>query len=753
MLEQPAAPTFPETQELRLALVCYGGVSLAIWMHGVTKELHKLVLASEAYTANPDANPYPDGSTERVYWDLLDAREHNQQLRTRVVVDIVAGTSAGGINGIVLAKALARGLEQEPVTRVWLEEGDLSRLMRSGWMRKAPGVGGKAAAWLLASLRGLKPPLRGDLLLELVHEALQEMDRGGAGAPVSPDNPVELHVTMTDFRGYDHAVPADAPPSITDRRHRHVLSFRAAQGELEPDRNYRLAFAARATSSFPGAFAPVEIADLSRVLKRSAREIGDFKDQQWRIYELSGAAAGATQLVDGGVLDNAPFKLAIRAIQEKPAATEVHRRLVFIQPDPPLPLGGADPADDAGFAETVWGSMSKLPRHEPMLDDLLELRDFNDRVDRVASIVEAASAAAAPPPDSGSAHDSAREDAGFAYTSYVALKLHGVVERFAGIAARLCRFPRESAHAAFVRAVMLGWAREGKLLGTAGAVTPAQIAFLGLFDLDYGERRLRFVIREVSRHYRRGDVPREELNELKGALYEHIRELTLAVEALRDDPDVQPLVDSIFDKDVVQEHITGFPTPAEGLEAFLKDAHPQLEKLRQAVAAKLEASLATFGERVAATVARVDDWEATDAADDVRRAYEQFPYWDVLLYPIRKASETAELDRVKVMRLSPYETGMLRQPKTGKQGPAKLEGVKAGHFGAFFSREARENDYLWGRLDAAEWIIRSLLDGAEHRALSAFEAILADEASRLGEVAELRADLARQVRSASGSPG
>jgi hypothetical protein len=89
MLEQPAAPTFPETQELRLALVCYGGVSLAIWMHGVTKELHKLVLASEAYTVNPDSNPFPEGCTERVYWDLLDARERNQHLRTRVVIDIV----------------------------------------------------------------------------------------------------------------------------------------------------------------------------------------------------------------------------------------------------------------------------------------------------------------------------------------------------------------------------------------------------------------------------------------------------------------------------------------------------------------------------------------------------------------------------------------------------------------------------------------------------------------------------------------
>ena len=35
-------------KELRLAIVCYGGVSLAVYMHGVTKELWKLLRASEA---------------------------------------------------------------------------------------------------------------------------------------------------------------------------------------------------------------------------------------------------------------------------------------------------------------------------------------------------------------------------------------------------------------------------------------------------------------------------------------------------------------------------------------------------------------------------------------------------------------------------------------------------------------------------------------------------------------------------------
>jgi hypothetical protein len=37
-----------------------------------------------------------------------------------------------------------------------------------------------------------------------------------------------------------------------------------------------------------------------------------------------------------------------------------------------------------------------------------------------------------------------------------------------------------------------------------------------------------------------------------------------------------------------------------------------------------------------------------------------------------------------------------------------LKGVTLGHFGAFFSRTGRENDYLWGRLDTTERLITLL---------------------------------------------
>ena len=62
----PAAPPRDAIRELRLALVCYGGVSLAIYMHGVTRELHKLIRASAAYDRDPTKHAFAPESSEAV---------------------------------------------------------------------------------------------------------------------------------------------------------------------------------------------------------------------------------------------------------------------------------------------------------------------------------------------------------------------------------------------------------------------------------------------------------------------------------------------------------------------------------------------------------------------------------------------------------------------------------------------------------------------------------------------------------------
>ena len=79
-------------KELRMALVCYGGISLAVYMHGITKEIWRLARASRAYHAGQTPHVR---STEHIYCGLLREIEDEADIRLRVLPDIIAGASAG----------------------------------------------------------------------------------------------------------------------------------------------------------------------------------------------------------------------------------------------------------------------------------------------------------------------------------------------------------------------------------------------------------------------------------------------------------------------------------------------------------------------------------------------------------------------------------------------------------------------------------------------------------------------------------
>src|SRR3546814_3048596 len=113
------------TKEVRLALICYGGVSLAVYMHGIVKEIWKLLQASQAAHASEAVVELTD--TAAVYAALLEEVAPN--LRLRVPSDIIAGASAGGINGIILAHALTTGADVETLRDLWLNNADIETLL------------------------------------------------------------------------------------------------------------------------------------------------------------------------------------------------------------------------------------------------------------------------------------------------------------------------------------------------------------------------------------------------------------------------------------------------------------------------------------------------------------------------------------------------------------------------------------------------------------------------------------------------
>ena len=76
------------------------------------------------------------------------------------------------------------------------------------------------------------------------------------------------------------------------------------------------------------------------------------------------------------------------------------------------------------------------------------------------------------------------------------------------------------------------------------------------------------------------------------------------------------------------------------------------------------------------------------------------------------------------------------------------------HFWAFFDRHARENDYLWGRLDGAAHLIGILLgkNHPDYRAtcLRAFAAILDEDESRAAARVRARAGDSRRALGLTG---
>jgi patatin-related protein len=144
--EPSAVVTYDATQEVRIAGVMYGGLSLAIYMNGIAQEMLRLVRAT-APDPNSPAKARFGGkqleSTEVIYRKLAQILYHGRSpgeltnthpepddpIRTRIVIDILSGTSAGGINAVYLAKALVNCQSLGKLHDLWLSEADMDTLL------------------------------------------------------------------------------------------------------------------------------------------------------------------------------------------------------------------------------------------------------------------------------------------------------------------------------------------------------------------------------------------------------------------------------------------------------------------------------------------------------------------------------------------------------------------------------------------------------------------------------------------------
>jgi patatin-related protein len=810
-------------KELRLALVCFGGVSLAVYMHGISKEILKLVRASRALHRVADRSQRaaarfedsvpagdPEYDTETVYFDLL--QRIGRRVELRVIVDVIAGASAGGINGVMLARALAHDLPMGHLRDMWLQAGDVDELLaRSGrakaWSKlfmtplvwalgwsglsrtvRNPEVRQKLS--LFVRSRWFKPPLDGPKMSELMFDAVDRMGEPAdpAGSLMPGGQQLEMFVTLTDFYGYQQFIQIHDPALIREREHRHVLRFsyrRFPNGEVQSDflrdNAAGLAFAARATSAFPGAFPPAQIREIDRVIAARGRDWprrAAFLQANFQSYHRAGLDPLATSFIDGSVLNNKPFAEALAAIRSRPAYRQVDRRLVYIDPDPvqpPPPPSGRVP----GFFTTLKGALSDLPRNEPISDELGFIAGFNERVRRLRAIVDSArpqiarlvtalAESAMERPFTvaqihawrEAANARAAQDAGFAYQGYVRLKLDSVRSYVAHLIASICGLREMSPEARAIGAIVEAWAeRRGIVYGEnvtppsdrrgETQCLPTWVKFLLAFDVEFRKRRLVFLIQGQNRLYATlgeagpGANSTGEIDALKRDFYQCLDRLRRYEKPEFYSSATQAGLQALFGVPLTAEQAASIRPYAQ---AFAAANEASLTDLIDRLAAEIDLDAAT--QDVDVLLARLDpaQWHP-QARREVLVNYIGFPFWDVLTFSVTSWRDLGEFDEIRVDRISPEDAGTLRRGAAA----GALKGTAFMHFGAFFSRAFRENDYLWGRLHAVDRLIDIVCDSAgpdavteaDVRALKhrAFDVVLRAEEKHLPNVRDLIEDL------------
>jgi patatin-related protein len=343
-----------EILEHKLALVMNGGVSLAVWMGGVACEIDNVRRASNGI-------PPRDGATEQekaVHELWVQA---TKRAGVRVTVDVIAGTSAGGLNGVLLATAIARGASLAGLKELWHHSGQLS-----------------AEALFRTQQHGVLSLMNGGFFRDQIAAALQQM------TPTPHRCNVSLIVTSTALGPSSREVRDSAGDSFWEADHRrrfHFSRHSARPCYCKGDDGYQLhegkpvddltdsdtlAWAGRASASYPVAFAPVEETPLLR------------KRRVWPDWKTSDTP---DWLADGGILDNSPFDPVLESIQRKTVTGPWKRTLCFVVPSGDEAVLGRDitPPPDGGAGDQPsepppWTSVAaaafSFPREANFRDDI-----------------------------------------------------------------------------------------------------------------------------------------------------------------------------------------------------------------------------------------------------------------------------------------------------------------------------------------------------------------------------------------------
>jgi patatin-related protein len=778
--------------EVRFAVVMYGGVSLAIYINGVTQELFHMVRATAMRKV--DEAYYFVVPDEKLEGTEVQYRELGRRLKARFVVDILSGTSAGGINSVFLAKALANQETIQKLQQLWVDEGDINLLIND-----------KNSLEDLGGLK-LQPELRSMLnsrrmyfeLLKAISsmEADEFRDEPARGPFHSPYvDELDLYVTATDIRGLTLPVGPSSSGQL-ENVHRAVFRFHYSEEEAagqdsndftEKDIPF-LAFAARCTSSFPFAFEPMRLEDIKDVLQVppfAGRFNYKDKDQWSRFYkdyQEAGADFEKRSFGDGGYLDNKPFSYVTETLLRRRADLPIQRKLVYIDPAPEHPEENSAQADERpNVVEDVLSALVFLPRYETIRGDLqlVEARNavierLDQTLDHMDSILQKAGKVSgkifskrpvAYWQASGHAWaqkylDYSLNHYGVAYAYYHQLRVAEVLENLAVALARVLGWEENGAKIDKLRSALAAWRKARYAIQSNEEGKRSENDLLYRLDMSFRMRRLHFMQNLINRLLEalKPDCPPEkrqaaqQLMKISHGSY-NFEKVSSSEDERNFDAGVLLGLKQNFNDAYVDLRMAGRTVRSRSLCQKLEGADPDLKAYVEAVqrlADLLEAndpddevviqtvedlSLALHSHpdpdsrasgyffkirNDASRSSRVglapdlqrDQWKVAQRRqeshlkDCLNFFYQRYEYYDMITYPVIYGTPVGESDRVDILRVSPEDAlGLVKDKNAARH---KLKGTKLGSFGAFFAREWRQNDMLWGRLDGVECLVNAL---------------------------------------------
>ncbi len=679
----PIAKGTEHSREVRLGIVMYGGVSLAVYENGVAQELFRAVNGEGVYA---------------LLKELIDSD---------IVVDILSGTSAGGINGILLAFALTNKKDFRRCSNLWRDSGDILKLLRS--------PDDPSTLSVLNSEGYYQPALQA---------AFAEMPDYTPPAASSPVEELDLFVTGTDVHGAIFTEFDDQGHPIDVKNHRQVfvLSYREGRkNEFRTADAAALGKLSRVTSCFPVAFAPVHV-----VSDKQPVVPGDDCLRRW------GKLEHEAYFLDGGLLNNKPFSYTIDAIFRRTADRDVERMLFYVEPDPEH-FTDDPPTAAPNVVQAAADALVSIPGYQSIASDLQAIAAHNDRLVHFCELRDSIPAAAA--------DSTALESDPGRQTIYLKSRLAQLRDAVvSGILKnqgrqQILRSKEDRRAARILIESFEKWPGNG-------------VDTLANFDVYFRMRRLYHLVYRIK--YRVYDDPaplaaeaRAQYRELWRRLNHQIQLLEMIEFVMESTLDGAPIEwrdlkdqtasDQIaLGKWLAAENLMKALLSTDGLPPFdcgscgwgesdwsgivvqqRQERDTLMEALRQRAS-----RLATNGPPawpVSGNLLRETDRIETEilqryapggTQDFIALEYDRFPRIDSYMFPIEQIAGLVSKDVIHTVRISPVDAQRSFSAKTLAE---KLCGKELGHFGGFLKRSWRANDMMWGRLDAACQLIECLV--------------------------------------------